>query len=159
VPKIFIKKYEKAVSGIVFRNYKNLIPDVFVRNRYMSAQLVDSKGKKKTGRPSHKPTEQTRQTVRDLSAFGITHEHIARRLGITHETLVKHYKDDLEDGHINAVMNVANALYHQATVMQIPASTMFFLKTRGRWRETDDGNNKLVIEVKGALPLDDDNPD
>jgi hypothetical protein len=41
----------------------------------------------------------------------------------------------------------------------IPASTMFLLKTRGRWRETDDSNNKIVIEVKGALPIDDDNPD
>jgi len=125
----------------------------------MSTQPVDSKAKKKMGRPSHKPTEITRANVKELSAFGITQEHIARRLGITVDTLVKHYANELEDGRIDIVMGAANALYHQAVEMMIPASTMFLLKTRGRWRETDDGNNKLVIEVKGALPLDDDNPD
>jgi hypothetical protein len=125
----------------------------------MSSQPVDSKVKKKTGRPSHKPTDITRANVKELSAFGITHEHIARRLKITVDTLVKHYGDELEDGRIEVVVGAANALYHQAVDMMIPASTMFLLKTRGRWRETDDSNNKIVIEVKGALPIDDDNPD
>ena len=97
--------------------------------------------------------------MKELSAFGITHEHIARRLKITVDTLVKHYGDELEDGRIEVVVGAANALYHQAVDMMIPASTMFLLKTRGRWRETDDSNNKIVIEVKGALPIDDDNPD
>ena len=46
----------------------------------------------------HIPTEETRKLVRSLSAVGIRYVDIASKLEISDDTLVKHYKKDLEDG-------------------------------------------------------------
>jgi hypothetical protein len=53
-------------------------------------------------------------------------------------TLVKHYRDELDTATDRAVAAVAGSLFKKAmseTHPQAAACGMFFLKTRGKWRE------------------------
>jgi len=54
------------------------------------------------GRPPHEPTEQTRIQVKTLAAVGIRHEDIAIKMGICADTLTKYYRQELDEGRIDA---------------------------------------------------------
>lgn len=91
----------------------------------------------------HKPTNESRETVKRLSALGCPHEDIATRLKISADTLVKYYKDELDEGRIDANAAIAGTLFQQAKKGNT-AAAIFWLKTRARWKETQ------VNEVSGA---------
>ncbi len=67
-------------------------------------ELVEDKAGK--GRPPHLPNADTRNKVYMLSTVGTRHEDIASVLGITHDTLVKYYKEELDNGRIEANASV-----------------------------------------------------
>jgi hypothetical protein len=90
----------------------------------------------------HKPTQSDRDTVKRLSALGVPHEDIATRLKISSDTLVKYYKDELDEGRIDANAAIAGTLFNQAKKGNT-AAAIFWLKTRARWKETQ------VNEVSG----------
>jgi transposase len=87
------------------------------------------------GRPPHQPTEHSRVQVKTLAAVGIRHEDIASKLGISADTLTKYYKQELDDGRIDANAQVGKSLYEQAKNGNITAM-IFWLKTRAGWKET-----------------------
>jgi hypothetical protein len=91
----------------------------------------------------HIPTEETRKLVRSLSAVGIRYVDIASKLDITDDTLVKHYKKDLEDGRIDANASIGQTLFQQAKSGNTSAA-IFWLKTRAQWKETN------ALEISGA---------
>lgn len=95
------------------------------------------------GRPAHKPTEKDRDTAKRLSALGVPHEDIAKRLKISADTLVKYYQEELDEGRIDANAAIAGTLFSQAKKGNT-AAAIFWLKTRARWKETQ------VNEVTGA---------
>lgn len=86
-------------------------------------------------RKQHVSTVETRKLARALASVGITYEDIASKIGISHETLVKHYKQELADGRIDANAQVAKGLFEQARAGNT-AAAIFWLKTRAGWRET-----------------------
>jgi len=86
-----------------------------------------------------------------LVAYGIPHEHIALRIGITHDTLVKHYKYELETGLSNANEQVANVLFSKAVFDKDLGAVIFWLKTRGRWREKDPEDDKKYASLVEKL--------
>ncbi len=90
----------------------------------------------------HKPTEESRRLIRQLSAVGTRHVDMAQKLGITHDTLVKHYKTEIEDGRIDANASIAQTLFQQAKEGNT-AAAIFWLKTRAGWKETS------AMEVTG----------
>ena len=94
------------------------------------------------GRPPHKPTQESQDTVKRLSALGVPHEDIATRLKISADTLVKYYQDELDEGRIDANAAIAGTLFSQAKKGNT-AAAIFWLKTRARWKETQ------VNEVSG----------
>lgn len=96
-----------------------------------------------SGRPPHKPTKETRETAKRLSALGVPHEDIATRLKISADTLVKYYGEDLDEGRIDANAAIAGTLFNQAKKGNT-AAAIFWLKTRARWKETQ------VNEVSGV---------
>ena len=53
---------------------------------------------KNPGRPSLKPTSVQREDVRLFKADGWSDHRIARRLGISRPTLLKHFAEELENG-------------------------------------------------------------
>ena len=70
--------------------------------------------------------------------MGIRHEDIARLMGVSHPTLLKHYRDEVEHGAIEANGKVAESLFKKAIGNGSGAvvACIFWLKTRAGWRET-----------------------
>lgn len=91
----------------------------------------------------HIPTDESRKLVRSLSAVGIKYVDIAGKLDISDDTLVKHYKKDLEDGRIDANASIGQTLFQQAKNGNT-AAAIFWLKTRAQWKETN------ALEVSGT---------
>ena len=92
---------------------------------------------------AHVPTQESRTLVRTLSAVGIRFEDIAVKLEIGQDTLVKHYRKELDDGRIDANAAIGKTLYEQARNGNT-AAAIFWLKTRAAWKETQ------VTEMTGA---------
>jgi transposase len=90
----------------------------------------------------HNPNEETRRLVKNLSAVGTRYEDIAAKLGISSDTLTRKYRQELDDGRIDANATVANTLFQQAKSGNVTA-VIFWLKTRAGWRE------KTQVEITG----------
>jgi len=90
---------------------------------------------KKGGRPPHLATDDTRKTVYELSSVGTTYEDIAKVIGISHDTLTKYYRPELDRGRIDANAIIAGTLFKQAQEGNTSAA-IFWLKTRAQWKET-----------------------
>ena len=116
---------------------------------------TDKAGK---GRPPHLATADTRNRVYILSTVGTRHEDIATVLSISHDTLVKYYKEELDKGRIEANASVAETLFNLAKEGNTTAM-IFWLKSRARWKESTQheisGNpDGTPIEVKIVTGID-----
>lgn len=90
--------------------------------------------------PKYKPTDADRATVTAMSASGFAHEQIAKCIGergIDDKTLRKHFRKELDQAMLKANATVANRAYQMAVSGEYPALTIFWLKTRLGWKETD----------------------
>ena len=94
------------------------------------------------GRPAHKVTLENQELAKRLAALGVPYEDIATRLKISADTLTKYYKEELDDGRIDANAAIAGTLFQQAKKGNT-AAAIFWLKTRAKWKETS------VNEVTG----------
>ena len=95
--------------------------------------------KRGPGQPPHAPTSQQRKMVESMSAYGIPQDDISKVIGISIDTLAKHYREELDTATAKANAKVAETLYRQATNADNPRSAtaaIFWLKTRGGWKET-----------------------
>jgi hypothetical protein len=96
-------------------------------------------------RPSFVPTGENRKTVRSMAAFGTLQEEIARFLGLrSAKTLRRHFRVELDQSGTEANAQVAQSLYKQATSGKSIAATIFWLKTRAKWRESGSGAPRPV---------------
>lgn len=95
--------------------------------------------KNKGGRPAHEPTAENRKQVETMAGYGITEPDIAMSLGISKPTLTKHYRRELDMGHIKANSAIAQALFKKATSdgSQSVTAAIFWAKTRMGWKETN----------------------
>ena len=91
------------------------------------------------GRRSHVPTPQDRRQVEAMSGYGIPEADVACVLEIDPKTLRKHYRTELNSGHIKATAKVAENLYRRATGegREAVIAAIFWLKTRAGWKETN----------------------
>ncbi len=87
----------------------------------------------------HEPSEKTRAEVSALTSFGNTQEQIADHIGINSDTLRIHYRDELNNSVVRANAKVAAKLFRKATEDNDLTAMIFWLKTRAKWREKDDG--------------------
>ena len=96
-------------------------------------------------RPRFVPTEEQRSTVKSMAAYGIKQEDISTELGLrSPKTLRKHFGQEIKRAAIQANTRVGQTLYKMATSGKEPAATIFWLKTRAGWRETQ------VVETRPA---------
>ena len=65
---------------------------------------------RKRGRPQHRPTVKTREKVATAAGGGMAHEDIALALGISRDTLEKHYARELSVGAAEKRLEVMQAL-------------------------------------------------
>lgn len=94
--------------------------------------------KNKGGRPPHQPTDAFRKQVESMAGYGIPADEIAMSLEISKPTLLKHYRRELDMGHIKANSAVAQSLFKKATGdgAQAVTAAIFWAKTRMGWKET-----------------------
>ena len=86
-------------------------------------------------RPRFKPTTDQRRIVKSMAAYGIPQPGIATILGLRSvKTLRRHFRQELDRGAIEANTQVAQSLFKMATSGKV-AAAIFWMKTRGRWRE------------------------
>jgi hypothetical protein len=106
-------------------------------------------------RPSHEHTPALRRQVEAMAAYGVPEIDIARVLTIDPKTLRKHYRDELDSGHVKANVKVAENLFRKATGEGREAVTaaIFWLKTRARWKETtvNEVTHDISDPVKSLL--------
>ena len=93
--------------------------------------------KRSGGRPAFSPTAAQRQTVEAMAGCGIPEDEISAFLDVAPKTLRKHFRVELDTGHIKANAKVASNLYRLATGSGREAVTaaIFWLKTRAGWSE------------------------
>jgi hypothetical protein len=96
-------------------------------------------------RPSHRPDPALRRQVEAMAGYGVPELDIAGVIGIDPKTLRKHYRAELDHGHVKANVRVAENLYRKATGegREAVVAAIFWLKTRAGWKET------AVHEVTG----------
>ena len=99
------------------------------------------------GRRAHKPDPAQRKQVEAMAAYGIPEINIAAVLGVDPKTLRKHYRDELDTGHVKANSKVAESLYRKAIGdgAQSVTAAIFWMKTRAGWKET------IVQESSGQV--------
>ena len=100
-------------------------------------------------RPPHQPDAGYRKQVEAMAGYGVPELDIARVVGIDPKTLRKHYRQELDGGHIKANAKVAENLFRKATGegRESVIAAIFWLKTRAGWRETN------VHEIGGSRDL------
>jgi len=101
------------------------------------------------GRRAHRPDERGRRQVEALAAYGVPEIDIARVVGVDPKTLRKHYRDELDLGSTKATAKVAEFLFRKATTEgpQCVTAAIFWMKTRGGWRETPQGHDISVKSI------------
>ena len=102
------------------------------------------------GRPSHEPTARDRQTVEMLCALNINHEHIAEIIGVSDETLRKHYRKEIDIGKSKVIARVGSALVAKAVSDRPDAvnAAKFFLQSQGGWKERSEVMTTVRINPK-----------
>lgn len=103
----------------------------------MTEDKQDRRGSPKGAatQPPHVPTDKMRILVKNLKAYGTKHTDIANMLEISHDTLTRHYAQELETGAPIANSRVAEALYKKA-IGGCVASMQYWLSRRAGWKET-----------------------
>ena len=89
------------------------------------------------GRRAHRPDPAQRRQVEAMAAYGVPEVDVARVLAIDPKTLRKHYREELDTGHVKANSRVAESLYRKALGdgSQSVTAAIFWLKTRAGWKE------------------------
>lgn len=104
---------------------------------------------KKETKPSHRATQERRDTVGAMSAYGIPQAEIAKCLDIDVKTLRKHYREELDTAAAKANAAIAGKLYKKAMGGDV-RSMIFWLKTRGRWSAKIEVENSGIV---GNMPI------
>jgi predicted transcriptional regulator len=66
------------------------------------------------GRPAFKPTPALRRKVEELVSCGMSQDDVARAMGISTPTLVKHFEDELANGTAKKRAEIIGMLYKAA---------------------------------------------
>jgi hypothetical protein len=106
------------------------------------------------GRRAHRPDPTSRRQVEAMAGYGVPEADIACVLDLDPKTLRKHYRSELDKGHIKATTKVAENLYRKATGEGREAVTaaIFWLKTRAGWKETLVQETKAEIRYVARMP-------
>lgn len=82
---------------------------------------------------AHKPTDTKREMVRKWIKV-LTIDQVAIKMGMGRDTLLRHYREELDAGVTDAVAAIGAKVLAQA-MNGDKASQFFFLKTRGKWSQ------------------------
>lgn len=88
------------------------------------------------GQPPFEPTDQERGQVEAMSGFGVPVKSIAAiiRGGISDNTLMKHFRKELDQGRAKAQAQVGKSLFQNCISGNVTAQ-IFYAKTQMGWKE------------------------
>lgn len=109
---------------------------------------------KRTGRPSHQPTDKDRKMVEAMVSYGIQQHAICAILDIDTKTLRKHYEREIATATSKANSLVAQTLFRKATDPSLTSpsvtAAMFWMRARAGWRTSDPApTSEVVPEIVG----------
>jgi hypothetical protein len=103
-------------------------------------------------RPRYVPDEEQRKMVKTLAGYGIPHEQIANKIGVTAKTLRRHFREELDKGLTDANAQVIQTLFKLSISGKCPAATMYWASKRV-WKDPGSGGREgqpsvpFVVEV------------
>jgi hypothetical protein len=105
---------------------------------------------------AHVPTDQTREEVRRFAKV-CDQQQIALLLGVSTDTLQRHYRFELDIGRVESVAAVGSKLLQKALAGHTP-EMIFYLKSRGGWSEkvrlaNADGDNFAPLDLSALESL------
>lgn len=83
------------------------------------------------------PTDEERNRIKLYIGLGLTQEQCAVLIGQSVDSLSRHCRKELDQGKAEILAKVAGNLVQKALAGDT-ASTIFYLKTQGGWRERVD---------------------
>ena len=86
------------------------------------------------GKAHYAPSKKDRVFVQTLSSLGMPQQSIARKLGIAINTLRTHFEEELAMALDDKNVEVAKALFTNATRSGNVTAQIFWLRTRAGWR-------------------------
>ena len=118
-------------------------------------------GNNRGGRPAHKPNDTSKAMVMEAIGMGMEQTMIAILLDVCPKTLRKFYRDELDTGKARANMTVAKSLYGRAISGKDTIASIFWLKARDGWQDTQKTVHEGLpekISVTFALKAPDSGP-
>jgi hypothetical protein len=88
-------------------------------------------------------SDAVRERVRYLAGVGVRQDDIAKIIGCAPKTLRKRMRDELDQGVAEANATIAGYLFAAAKAGNVTAQ-IFWLKTRGHWREGTVANDSIA---------------
>lgn len=90
--------------------------------------------KRPVGAPAFQPTDEHRNLVRKLAGYGLPHEQIGALVagGIHRDTLVAHFRQELDEGKASANERIGRTLFEKAMAGDT-ASLIWWTKAQMRW--------------------------
>ena len=90
--------------------------------------------KRPVGAPAFQPTDEHRELVRKLAGSGLPHEQIGALVagGIHRDTLVAHFRQELDEGKASANERIGRTLFEKAMAGDV-ASLIWWTKAQMRW--------------------------
>lgn len=97
-------------------------------------QNSSTQQKRSVGAPAFQPTEEHRNLVRKLAGYGLPHEQIGALVagGIHRDTLVAHFRQELDEGKASANERIGRTLFEKAMAGDT-ASLIWWTKAQMRW--------------------------
>lgn len=103
------------------------------------------------GRSTFKPTDEQRELVEQLAAFGVRFEEMPVLVkdengkSISLPTLTKYFSQELKQGKLKANVKVAQTLFKRAMSGE-NSCIIFWLKTQGGWKEAPQTHEHAGID-------------
>jgi hypothetical protein len=111
------------------------------------------------------PTDESRQQVRHMSAFGLTTEQVCLVFGITHSEFEHFYRPSFDIGGLEMTVEIASAVARAAKDPnhdQFFQCASFMLRARAGWRDIrsvetktaeipEEQKNKLINQIMDRL--------
>jgi len=118
--------------------------------------MANQKPKRGRGKPAHEPTKESRRQVEMMVASGIQFDLIAAIIGISANTLRRHYRQELDLGKGKANAMVAANIFRQATKddPRCAPFALFWAKTQMGWKETQVVENTHQFIERDNLDLE-----
>src|SRR5437868_12617836 len=116
--------------------------------------IPDFEARRTMARRAHNPDPTSRRQVEAMAGYGVPEKDIAGVLGIDPKTMRKHYRYELDHGHVKANAKVAENLFRKATGdgREAVIAAIFWMKTRAGWKETSvqehSGADDAVVVIK-----------